>query len=74
VRESTVIAEWQAEGRWEVHRDSIRRVLQARFLVPVPDDLATAIQAEADSEVLGRWLDIAATAVSLDAFRSTIQR
>jgi hypothetical protein len=49
-------------------------ILQARFLNPVPDDVATAIQAEVDSEEFGRWIDIAATADSLDAFRAAIRR
>ena len=78
MRQSMVITEWQdearEEGRREAQRTDLRRVLQTRFFVPVPDDLAAAIETVADSEELARWLDIALTAVSLDAFRAAIQR
>jgi hypothetical protein len=78
MRQSMVITEWQdearEEGRREAQRTDLRRVLQTRFFVPVPDDLAAAIETVADSEELARWLDIALTAVSLDAFRAAIQK
>jgi hypothetical protein len=78
MRQSMVITEWQDEarekGRREAQRIDLRRVLQTRFFVPVPDDLAAAIETVADSEELARWLDIALTAVSLDAFRAAIQK
>ena len=82
MRQSMVITEWQnearmegrAEERLETRRAHLLDVLQARFPVTVPDDLTTAIQAGADSEKLARWLKIASTADSLDAFRAAIQR
>jgi predicted transposase YdaD len=86
MRQSMVITEWQdearaegreegrEEGRRETQRAALLQVLEARFSVPVPNDLTTAIQADADAEELARWLKIASTADSLDAFRAAIQR
>jgi hypothetical protein len=82
MRESTVINEWIAEGRTEgraegqreAQRADLLRVLRGRFNAPVPDDVTAAIQAASDLDVLGRWLDIAVRADSLDAFRAAIQQ
>ena len=82
LRQSMVITEWQdearaegrEEGRREARRADLMEVVQARFPIPVPDDLVTAIQAETDSKELARWLKIASTADSLDAFRAAVQK
>jgi hypothetical protein len=76
MRESSVINEWKAEARVEGllqgQRKALLSVLQARFSMGVPNDLAAAIQRCNDSEELNRWLKIAAVAPSLDAFRAAI--
>ena len=72
MRQSTVILGWMEEGRVEGRRGALLSVLQARFKIPVPNDLAAAVQASADSDELSRWLRIAATVPSLDAFRAAI--
>ncbi len=68
MRESMVISGWQAEAR----RDDLLRVLQARFLVPIPEEVSAAVEAQDDLNELSRWLVLAATAESLDAFRSAL--
>ena len=69
MRESTVVNEWIAEGQ----RETLLRFLHARFKVPVPEDVTAAIEVAADAQELNRWVDLAATADSLDAFRAAIQ-
>ena len=72
MRQSTVINEWTAEGRVQGQQDALLNVLQARFQIAVPTDLAAAVQASNDSDELSRWLKVAATVPSLDAFRAAI--
>ncbi len=67
-------AEGRAEGQRETQRADLRRILQIRCHAPVPDDLATAIEAVADTEKLEQRLDTALAVDSLDAFRVAIQR
>ena len=74
MRESAVIGEWIAEGRLEAQRGALLRVLHTRLKIPVPADLKGAIEAVSDSAELGRLLDAAATADSLDAFRAALHR
>jgi hypothetical protein len=64
VRESQVVNEWIAEGE----ATALLRVLRARFGA-VPDELASQVRQTADLPQLERWLDLASTAASLDAFR-----
>ena len=64
MRESTVVAEWKAEGRAEGRAEGIAQakrsdlllVLGQKFGAAVPADLAAAVAAQADIEVLSRWL------------------
>lgn len=70
VRQSTIISGWQAEAR----RDDLLRVLQARFRVPIPEEVSSAVEAQDDLNELSRWLVLAATAESLDAFRAALPR
>jgi hypothetical protein len=84
MRESTVVAEWKAEGRAEGIAEGVARgvaqgerralllVLGQKFNAPVPADLEAAIEAQADVDVLSRWLITAVAAGSLEAFRSAI--
>lgn len=69
MRESQQVLEWQAETR----RADLLRLLQLRFKMPVPGDLAAAVEVLNDMEELSRWFDAAATAASLDDFRTTVQ-
>jgi hypothetical protein len=80
VRESQVVNEWinegkaegMAEGKAEGEAEALLRVLRARFGA-VPDELASRIRQTADLPQLERWLDLAATTASLDAFRHGLQ-
>jgi hypothetical protein len=62
--------EWEARRA----RADLLRVLRARFPSPVPADLAAAIAELNDLDQLTLWLDAAATAASLDAFRAAVGR
>jgi hypothetical protein len=82
MRESTVVAEWKAEGRAEgiaqgiaqAKRSDLLLVIGQKFGAAVPADLAAAIEAQADIDVLSQWLAGAVAAESLDAFRAAISR
>jgi hypothetical protein len=65
---STVIEEWRMEARREV----VMRVLKARVSRQIPKDLATRINAITDREEIGRWLELSATASSLEEFRTAV--
>ena len=47
--------------------------LQLRFKIPVPEDLAAAMETPHDLEEHSRWFDVAATAASLDEFHAAVQ-
>ena len=84
MRESTVVAEWKAEGRAEgmaqgivqgmaqARRGDLLLVLRQKFAAPLPSDLVSMIEAQTDAEVLSRWLMLAVSSESLDAFRSAV--
>jgi hypothetical protein len=74
MRESTVVAEWMAEGIAQARRSDLLLVLEQKFATPVPPDLAVLIEAQADGEVLTHWLAAAVRAESLEAFRGAISR
>jgi len=69
VRESQQVLEWQAEAR----RADLLRFLEKRCKAPVPSDLATAIEATQDMNLLLRWVDAAAEANTFDDFRAATQ-
>jgi hypothetical protein len=76
MRESTVVAEWKAEGIAagivKAKRADLLRLLDLKFPGMVPSDLAATIEAQADIEILSQWFDTAFRAESLDAFRAAI--
>ncbi len=80
MRESTIVAEWKAEGRAEGvaegiakgERQALLLVLGQKFGAPVPADLASAIEAQADTDILSHWVPLAVAAESLEAFRAAI--
>jgi hypothetical protein len=73
--ESTIVAEWiaqgKAEGEVKERRANLMRVLQLRFSDPVVAQVAAIIEAQTDREILSRWLDAAATAPSWEEFRAS---
>jgi hypothetical protein len=69
VRESQQVQEWQAEAR----RADLLRALEKRCKAPVPSDLAEAIQAAQDMDLLLRWFDAALEANTFDDFRAATQ-
>ena len=74
VRESMVVNEWIAEGEAKGRRAALLQVLQARFRGKIPSDLMTTIEGASDADELSRWMPLAVTADSLDAFRAAIQQ
>jgi Domain of unknown function (DUF4351) len=72
VRESQVVNAWITEGKAEGEAEVLVRVLRARFGT-VPDEVAAQIRQTADVQQLERWLDLASTTTSLDAFRQGLQ-
>jgi hypothetical protein len=72
--ESTIIAEWMAEGEArgmaQARRSDLFEVLELRFGAPIPTDLVAAIEGQADVDVLSRWFKAALKSETLDAFRS----
>jgi hypothetical protein len=47
-------------------------VLGARFPGALPDDVRLAVEGTNDLDTLARWVEVAATAASPDAFRTAI--
>src|SRR5205809_6395627 len=70
VRESQQVLEWQAEGEVRGRRADILRLLEKRCKAPVPSDLAEAIEATQDLDLLLRWFDAAVEADTFDDFRA----
>jgi hypothetical protein len=73
VRESQQVLEWQAEAEAKTRRVDLLRLLEKRCKAPVPSDLAEAIQATQDMNLLLRWFDTAAEANTFDEFRAATQ-
>jgi len=63
--ESKQVQEWMAQAVAEV----LLEVLAARFGPDLPDDLVRSIEPIRDRARLDTWIEIAAVAKSLEAFR-----
>ena len=72
MRESTIVAEWMAEGEAKGRRSALIEVLEQRFGAPIPPDLVMTIEGQADVSVLSRWFKAALKSESLDAFRAKL--
>ena len=59
------------EGDRRARRAMLTELLEARF-GPVPEEVATRVAAEADTDALRRWLRAAGTAESLEAFLAAV--
>jgi hypothetical protein len=68
VAESQQVLEWRAVG-WA---ETLLKVLKLRF-GPLPQDVVDAVKGTRDLGKLGRWLDTAVTANSLDDFRQAVR-
>ena len=70
---SLQVLEWQAEAAKRATRETktedLLRVLRKRFPPAIPGDMERAIRGASDIEQLDRWLDEAACASSLAAFK-----
>jgi hypothetical protein len=64
--------EWQEQARKDEQRRIVSRVLRVRFRRPIPKALMAAIRNLTDDEELDHWLCTAATAASLEAFRTAV--
>jgi hypothetical protein len=73
VRVSQQVLEWRAEAAVETRRADVVRLLEKRCKAPVPSDLAEAIQATEDMNLLLRWFDAAAEVNTFDDFRAATQ-
>jgi hypothetical protein len=79
--ESTVVAEWiaqgeakgRAEGEVKANRVNLLRILKLRFPEQVVAEVAAAIEAQTDVNLLLRWLDAAATSPTWEEFRAMTQ-
>lgn len=63
------IAKGEARGLVNARRADLRRILELRFS-PIPSDLIALIESETSLEQLGRWLDQAVTAATVDELRT----
>jgi hypothetical protein len=80
MRESTIVAEWKAEGRAEgvakgkaeARRGDLLELLSEKLGSPVALDLVATIEAQADVDVLSRWFETAIRAETLDSFRADL--
>jgi hypothetical protein len=70
---SQQVPEWQAIAELRLQRANLVRVLEKRCKAPVPSDLAGAIQATQDMNLLSRWFDAALEANTFDEFRAATQ-
>lgn len=60
------------QGRLVGMQLAVEQVLQARFALPIPNELHEQLQHQSDHNVLVRWLTLASTANSLDEFRANL--
>jgi hypothetical protein len=74
VEECEIVLQRQEQGRQRGLKEGLQYALlltlEQRFSNPLPVDLAVHIQAQTDPEQLRRWVALAATASSLEHFRS----
>lgn len=66
--QSPQVLEWMAEGEIKGRLEALIRVLRRRFGI-LPSDLETNLRTCSERTRLDQWIDDAATADSLDAFR-----
>lgn len=73
---STFLEEIREQGRlaarFEERRESIIKVMKARFPGQPMDDIAQRINAESAAAKLDEWISLAATAANLDDVRSKL--
>ncbi len=82
MRESTIVAEWMAEGEAKGEakgiakgrRSALIEVLEQRFGAPIPADLVMTIGGQTDVDVLSRWFKAALRSETLDAIRAALAR
>jgi hypothetical protein len=67
-RTSPYVDEVRAEVTVRVRRESLLLALEGRFPDSLPLDVANRVNAETDLEVLRRWLLLAATVATPEAF------
>jgi hypothetical protein len=69
VEQSAQVLEWETAAAKRTKVEDLLRVLGKRFPPAAPADVEQAIRDTGDLEQLDRWLDAAATAATLAAFR-----
>jgi hypothetical protein len=76
MRVSQIITEWKKEGELEgrlaARRDDLLLILETRFQLSVPPELKLAIEGTNDPDALSRWMKMALTVPTLDAFRAAM--
>ena len=68
MRESQIVNQWRSE----VCREDVLKVLQARFPGELPEEVLQTVGAQGDRNILSKWLIAAATATTIDQFRSQL--
>jgi hypothetical protein len=72
MNESISMREVRQETRIATRREATLELLNARFPGGLPAQLIERIESETDVAVLARWLVLAGTAVTLEAFMKEI--
>ncbi len=77
MRESVIANEWKNEGRVqgriESRREDLLKVLQARFPGPLPGEVVQVVNTQDNADSLTNWLIAAATAPTIEQFRSQLR-
>jgi hypothetical protein len=69
MEQSAQVLEWETAAATRTKVEVLLRILGKRFPPAVPADMEQVIRNTGDLEQLDRWLDAAATAATLAAFR-----
>jgi hypothetical protein len=73
IERSEAVVEWEARGQLGGEQQSLLTILRARFGEAIPADLEAAVATLTADERL-HWVKTAATAPSLEAFRTLVGR
>lgn len=73
MRESVIANEWKNEGRVQGRREDLLKVLQARFPGPLPGEVVQVVNTQDNADSLTNWLIAAATATTIEQFRSQLR-
>ncbi len=73
MNESSLLREVRRDEALRVRRESLLRVLRARFKTDPSPDVHKRLEAQADLAELSRWFDLALEAPTLAAFEAALR-